>query len=212
MKRIARRWPIIVFVLALGLGLGYGYFKPQPFVLNNALLGAPQPLPNFELQSTKATLFGRPDLLGHWSLLFSGYTDCPDICPVTLSMLARWQQDRVDTEPPVRLLFATVDPERDRLQALQTYLSYFDAEITGLTGSASELDRLLLGLGFYPVTTSDDSKRNGRSEARLLNHSGAIAVINPRGELHAIVRAPFTQKALGQQLPLLLSLSEPTDS
>lgn len=205
MVRIAGRWPIVVLLAALAVGVGYGVSKPKPFILNNVLLATPQQLPTFELQSTKTKTFSQQALLGHWSLLFSGYTDCPDICPVTLSMLARWQQDRGDAEPTAHLLFVTVDPQRDQVDELQTYLQYFNAEITGLTGSADQLDGLLLALGFYPVTTSDDAVPAPSSAGRLLNHSGAIAVINPLGQLHAILRAPFGEDSLRQQLRQVLS-------
>ena len=203
-----RYWPLGLGVLALAAGLGYGLLKPQPLLLNNLLVDPPKPLPSVELISTQAQPFGPQDLRGQWSLLFSGYTNCPDVCPITLSLLTQWQQERGATPPSVRLLFATVDPKQDKLASLQAYLAYFDAQILGLTGTETELNRLLLGLGFYPVTRLATAATATPSKARLLSHSGAVAVINPQGELHALLRAPLTLELLQIQLEQILQGSE----
>jgi protein SCO1/2 len=210
LSRLLKLGPIGAIVLALILGLGYGLSKPAPFIVSNVVLPSPKPLPAFDLQSTQAESFDQHALLGQWWLLFSGYTECPDVCPATLSILAQWQRDRPATDPKVQLVFATVDPQQDSLANLRAYLSYFDAQILGLTGRAEELNRLLVGLGFYPVG-HQALEPLARSEARLLTHSGAVAVINPRGQLHALLRAPITLAMLQLQLPqILLALPPPT--
>lgn len=197
--------PIGAVVLALILALGYGFSKPTPFIGSNVVLPSPIPLPTFDLQSTYAASFDQDDLLGHWWLLFSGYTQCPDVCPATLSLLAQWQRELAESHPQVqvKLAFATIDPQQDSLAHLRTYLSYFDAQILGLTGSEVELNRLLVGLGFYPVSHAA-SDSFAPSLARRLTHSGAVAVINPRGQLHGLLRAPLTLATLQSQLPQIL--------
>lgn len=201
-----RLLPLGVSALALILALAYGFSKPQPFIVNNALLATPQPLPTFELQSTHDTSFTKAALQGQWSLLFSGYTQCPDVCPTTLSLLAQLHKDWPAASVPFKVVFVTVDPQQDELAGMRTYLNYFGDQVVGLTGSEEQLNRLLTGIGFYPVTDAPLGGA-GSDESRLLNHSGAVALINPQGELHALLRAPLSLTMLQTQLQQILAAS-----
>ena len=198
--------PIGVCAVALILALGYGFTRPQPFIVNNALLNEPRLLPEFELKSTDNITFTREALVGHWSLVFSGYTQCPDVCPTTLSLLAQLHRDWPVASPRPKLVFVTVDPQQDTLAGMRTYLSYFGGDTIGLTGSSTQLNRLLTGIGFYPVANSP-ARQVSSSETRLLNHSGAVALINPKGQLHALLRAPLTLMQLQTQLRQILAAS-----
>ncbi len=198
--------PIGLTVLALLLALGYGFSRPQPFIVNNALLATPQPLPSFKLQSTHRPSFTNAGLQGQWSLVFSGYTQCPDVCPTTLSLLTQLQKSWPVASKPFSVIFVTVDPKQDSLAEMRAYLSYFGDQVQGLRGSEDQLNSLLTGIGFYPVTSAPTSEPNA-SESRLLSHSGAVALINPKGELHALLRAPLSLAMLQTQLQRILSKS-----
>lgn len=198
--------PVGASALALILALAYGFSKPQPFIVNNALLSTPQPLPTFELQSTHHPTFTKDAFIGQWSLLFSGYTQCPDVCPTTLSLLTQLQQDWPVASEPFTVVFVTVDPQHDDLIELRAYLNYFGERVVGLTGSEAQLNRLLTGIGFYRVTDTPLLEVDS-NESRLLSHSGAVALINPQGELHALLRAPLSLAMLQTQLQQILTAS-----
>lgn len=198
--------PVAASALALVFALGYGFSRPKPFIVNNAVLAEPQALPSFELQSTHGLPFTNAGLQGQWSLLFSGYTQCPDVCPTTLSLLIQLQQDWPAASQPFTIVFVTVDPQQDGLADMRAYLEYFGDQVVGLTGRETQLNGLLQSIGFYPVTNKRLEAAKA-SESRLLRHSGAVALINPQGELHALLRAPLSLVMLQAQLQQILAAS-----
>ena len=150
-------------------------------------------LPDFSLIDAHGRSFGPKDLKGSWSILFFGYTNCPDFCPTTLSTLAALER-RLRTEgAPVRprVIFVSVDARRDTPQQLGKYVPYFDPEFVGLTGAdqpAIEALAAKLGVAVVIAPKSDGTY--------TVDHSGAIFVVNPDGKVAAILSGPFTVEAL----------------
>ena len=139
-------------------------------------------------------------LNGHWTLLFFGYTFCPDICPTTLAQL---RQIRTQLPPAIRerlqVILVSVDPSRDTPQQLKQYLSYFDESFVGLTGTPEGLEVLATGLSI-PYVPADTSKPN-----YIVQHSGSLALVGPDGTQRGLIRAPFSSQKLVQVLPGLLA-------
>jgi len=121
-----------------------------------------------------------------WTLVFSGYSRCPDICPTTLAMLSQLRQR---LQQQVQVAFVSVDISYDRGVRLQNYLNHFAADITGLTGSATQVSAALelLGLRGTVVVSS------GATPAAVadIGHSGAVALIGPDGNLWGLFRHPL---------------------
>src|SRR5258708_13335007 len=94
-------------------------------------------LPDFSLIDQQGRVFGSADLRGHWSLLFFGYTNCPDLCPTTLTTLAAMQKRLRAAKAPVlpQVIFVSVDAKRDTPPQLPKYVPYFDPEFTRLTAA-----------------------------------------------------------------------------
>jgi protein SCO1/2 len=150
-------------------------------------------LPDFSLINQQGKVFGSADLRGQWSLMFFGYTNCPDFCPTTLATLAAMQK-RLRTAKAVvlpQVIFVSVDAKRDTPALLSKYVPYFDPEFIGLTAADQagiEAVAKKLGVGVMIQPTSDGNY--------TVDHSSAIFVLNPDGRLAAILTGPFTVEAL----------------
>lgn len=149
------------------------------------VLPAPRAVADFSLFNQHSTAFTNADLHGHWSILFSGFTYCPDICPLTLGQLQAAEQQMTGSKQH-QIIFVTVDPERDTPDSLKQYLHWFQPDWIGLTGEPAELSVLLDSLGLaqvrIPATTAGDYS---------IEHSTAIVLLNPQGQMAAYWKAPL---------------------
>lgn len=138
-------------------------------------------------------------LKGKWSLLFFGYTFCPDICPTTLAQLReiKGQLPKASLDR-LQIILVSVDPNRDTPQQLKQYLGYFKSDFQGLTGTVENLTTLSSGLSI-PFIPADTTQPN-----YSVRHSGNLAVIGPDGRLRGFIRAPLDNQKLIAQLPELL--------
>jgi protein SCO1/2 len=145
-------------------------------------------LPDFSLIDTRGQTFGLAQLRGHWSMMFFGYTNCPDFCPTTLTTLAALEKRLRAREAPVRpqVIFMSVDAKRDTPEQLAKYVPYFDPEFIGLTAaSQSDAEAVAAKLGVSVIITP---KPDG---TYTVDHSGAIFVLSPEGKLAAVLTGPF---------------------
>jgi protein SCO1 len=157
------------------------------------LLAPGQELADFSLIDQHGRVFGSANLRGHWSLLFFGYTNCPDFCPTTLTTLAAMQKRLRAAKAPVlpQVIFVSVDAKRDTPAQMAKYVPYFDPEFIGLTAAdqpSIEAVAKRLGVGVIIQPASDGNY--------TVDHSGAIFVLNPDARLTAILTGPFSVDAL----------------
>ncbi|WP_455920971.1 SCO family protein [Pseudomonas putida] len=139
------------------------------------------------------------DLKGKWSVLFFGYTFCPDICPTTLAQLRQVKSELpADAAARLQVILVSVDPKRDTPQQLKQYLGYFDKDFRGFTGEGDGLQKLANGLSI-PYIPADTSKPNYTVE-----HSGNLALLGPDGTQRGFIRAPLNGPKLAAQLPALV--------
>ncbi len=137
-----------------------------------------------------------------WTLLFFGYTFCPDICPTTLAQLRQLQgQLPAEALQQLRVVLVSVDPARDTPEQLKRYLGFFKAGFEGLTGELQDIQTLAstVSIPFIPADTSQPNY--------TVDHSGNLALIGPDGRQRGFIRGPLKLDALAQHLPTLL-LSE----
>ncbi|MDP9066338.1 MAG: SCO family protein [Pseudomonadota bacterium] len=150
-------------------------------------------LPEFSLMDQNGRPFGPANLRGHWSILFFGYTHCPDFCPTTLSTLAglekRLQDERAAVRPQV--IFVSVDAKRDTPAQLATYVPAFDPAFIGVTAPTQpDIDALAAKLGVAVVITP------AAGGSYTVDHTGALFVLDPRARLTAILTGPLTVDSL----------------
>lgn len=129
---------------------------------------------------------GRPYTLsahrGHAIALFFGYAHCPDVCPTTLSALARAKHELGSGGAPFDVILVTVDPARDDPATLKRYVRLFDPTFAGLTGSEAQLDPVYAAYHVYHQVRSGKGSANGY----IVTHSSAVQFISPGGRLRGI--------------------------
>jgi protein SCO1/2 len=165
-----------------------------PVELTTGILLTPsRALPDFSLIDQKGRTFGAADLRGRWSLLFFGYTNCPDFCPTTLTTLAAMEKSLAAAKAAVlpQVVFVSVDAKRDTPAQLAKYVPYFDPKFIGLTAAdqpsiESLANKLGVGVAIQPTTDGNYT----------VDHSGAIFVLDPSGRIAAILSGPFSVGAL----------------
>jgi len=184
--------PVLIALTLLTAGCGQ--WDREAAVLRHAqVLDPPWPIEAFELVDHAGAPFFRNDLAGRWTVLFSGFTHCPDICPATLGILRAAQQDLNGTEK-LQTVFVSVDPERDTPERLAEYLAWFDEDWIGLTGDPIQLDRLLNSLQMAYVRVP-----SGNGDY-MMDHATAVALIDPQGRMAAYWRPPLDAAKLRDDL------------
>ncbi len=153
------------------------------------LLPAARELKPFRLTDQNNRTFDNASLTGHWSLLFFGFAACPDICPVTLSVLAQAEKQlaesgQQDLLQQLKVYFVSVDPERDDAAALGRFVSAFSPSFTGVTGSREALAEFAgqLNAAFMKVPDA--------SGGYVIDHTGNIVVIDPHGRYVGFMKLP----------------------
>jgi cytochrome oxidase Cu insertion factor (SCO1/SenC/PrrC family) len=141
---------------------------------------------------------------GRWMLVFFGYSNCPDGCPLTLQKIAAALRALGPLADKVAPLFVTVDPDRDTPDRLAEYLANFDERIIGLTGSREQIAAVAKAYRVYYSPAEHEA-----SGADLVNHSTFLYLMNPSGGLDALFHADVSPEALADALRGRLSAPSP---
>lgn len=163
-----------------------------------ALLVLPDPrvITDFMLTDQRSQAFALADLHGKWSLIFFGFTHCPDVCPGTLFELRKvneslQQQLETNIKKP-QILFVSVDPERDTPAKLEQYLAYFDPGFIGLTAEHAQLLPLTRQLG---IAYFVEEHEPGAAQYDVA-HSASILLTDPQGRLYGAFPAPHAAEKI----------------
>ncbi len=136
----------------------------------------------FALASTTGGTFTQNDLRGTPSLIFFGYTFCPDVCPTTLAETTAWRA-ALDLGPEdLRIIFVTVDPERDTPEMVKDYVEAFDPSIIGLVGSPEETENAKKAFGVFAEKVGEPD-----DPYYLVNHSALTFLINENGQFEGTI-------------------------
>lgn len=157
-----------------------------PTLAKATLLEPARPLPPMAFVDEQGQPFGPERLRGHWSILFFGFTHCPDVCPTTLVQLALLEKQLADlpAEQQPQIILMSVDPERDTPEQLAKYVKTFSPTFTGVTGDQAAMHEFALKLG-VPVAITELP-----SGGYTVDHSAAIFVIDPSGSMRALSSTP----------------------
>jgi len=151
-------------------------------------LETPEPMPPFALQGSDGTPFTREDLNGQWTIIMFGFNSCPDVCPFTLGNLEHAISEtavRVRPDNVPKVVFVSVDPDRD-FETVGDYALYFHPEFRGVSGARDQINLLIEATdSFYRLMPPDST---GYYEVQ---HSSAVSVIDPQGNLRAKLQPPF---------------------
>jgi protein SCO1/2 len=198
-------WVIAALALASGLGLWLGARWSAPAAAvprtESALVyPEPRPVPGFTLARSDGAPFTRQDLEGAWTLMFFGYTHCPDVCPVTLALYKELETllAREPAAQPVRFVFVSVDPARDDPQSLGAYARYFSPSIVAATAADAELEPLTRALGVVYARNAPDARGE-----YAVDHSAGLLLIDPQARLHALIRPPLVAQTVASDIRAL---------
>lgn len=184
-------WGLVV-VAAIGATALF-IFRPPSGPL--AVTGKP-----FALESTAGGTFTEASLRGTPSLVFFGYTHCPDVCPTTLAESTVWKERLGISDDKLRVIFVTVDPKRDTKDVLADYLSPFPGTI-GLVGTDAQTADVKASFGASSELTEPDA-----DGYYLVNHTASVFLINKDGQFEGtIAYGENTDTAVGKIQKLLAS-------
>lgn len=121
-------------------------------------------------------------LVGQPSLLFFGYTHCPDVCPTTMGEMAGWFETLGTDVGTLKAYFVTVDPTRDTPEMLNDYVSWVSDRITGITGDPAQIDRIVKAWAVLA------EKVPGAVDGDYtMNHTASVFLVNPKGEFEGTI-------------------------
>lgn len=189
-------WLLAMLLLLVGTLSGGAWYADKKNSLTDAVVVYPEAkaLTAFALTDGNAQAFTEQNFAEHWSLVFVGYTYCPDICPTTLSDLSRIYPELTALSDKVQVIFVSADPARDTPERLKTYTEYFNPNFIAVTAEHDQLMPAVQQLGLiYGIFDREDANY-------LVDHSASIALVNPKGELHASFRPDFDEET---EMPLV---------
>ncbi|QHS09180.1 SCO family protein [Sinimarinibacterium sp. NLF-5-8] len=163
------------------------------------LLQTPRALPSLALTDENGATLDNAWLRDHWTLIFPGFTYCPDVCPTTLALLNQVQQQVDPKAQKLRVLLLSIDPERDTPELLKRYVSYFNPDFKAATTTEPALRNIAqaLGVAYVKVPGKTD-------DSYSMDHSSALILIDPQGRIAGYFTPPLRVDVLSQDLRKLL--------
>lgn len=188
---------LLVAIAALCAALA-GFWLAQeldssaPQLTSGTWLAQPRAVSDFQLTDDRGHPFTAHELRGKPSLVFFGFTHCPDVCPTTLAKLAQVKKNL--SIAGLQVLFVTVDPQRDTPTAVGTYAHAFDPEFIGLTGDPKAIEKMTsaFGVAAFRVDLPGGDY--------TMDHSAAVFLVDARARIVGIFTPPFDTRRLAQDL------------
>lgn len=166
-------------------------------------------LAGFSLAAAGNRRLGLADLRGKWSFIFFGYTHCPDVCPLTLSVLGQafrmLEKDPAMTRE-IQGIFVSVDPGRDTPESLRDYASHFHPAFLGVTGSSAEVDAVVRQMGASYVLHAKPEGKAG--DNYLVTHTATIFLVDPRGRLYGRFPTPHAAQEIAEVFTRIRDLEQ----
>jgi protein SCO1/2 len=193
MSKTTLLW-VVLAVLAAGGGVWVAKRTSDqaPQLTSGTWLPQPRPVPEVSLTDQAGQPFTPQSLKGHPTLVFFGFTHCPDVCPTTLARLA--QIVKVANVPGLKVLLVSVDPERDTPEQLERYVHAFNPEFGAVTGKPGEIQRLAREFGVAIV------KVDMGGGDYTVDHSAVVFLTNAQGQRVALFTPPFETAAVAADL------------
>ncbi len=217
-------WLILaVIALAVGVKISLPLLVTEAPLHSAQLLPATKALPEIRLEKDKTGIFTTENFKGHWNLIFFGFTNCPDFCPLELQKLGKLLQLSQQTQQanfPVQVIFISLDPERDSPEKINAYTGFFHPQIVGLSSSNPELVKVAHFFG------SDYSRKATKAGALLnipagidmpdnvdnnyqVDHSARIYIVNPESSYIGSFAPPHNAEHMWGDLQLIMSKHKP---
>ncbi|MGB1800479.1 MAG: SCO family protein [Gammaproteobacteria bacterium] len=193
---------ISLAILAAGLGFYVSLKQSQQQQVNASIKSDieelfwpnPKQVGDFNTLDHTGTKFGYEQLAGKWSFIFFGYTHCPDVCPITMSVMADVYKKLQPQHDDIQVIFASVDPDRDTTEKLAQYVSYFNKDFIGLGGDSEKVNSLTkqIGVAYY-------INKEKQEENYLVDHTASIFLFDPKARLIGKLSVPHEADKIIQQ-------------
>jgi len=194
----------LILISSFTAGILYHTYKNnQPPLIATSIYQKTKKLPQFELTDMNNNPFSNQQLMEKWSVIFFGYTFCPDICPTTMSALAQVANKlSPEVKNHVQFIFVSVDPQRDTPAHLAEYIPFYHPDFIAISGNDEQLQTFSMSLGaMYMKVANNDSY--------VMDHSSTVFIVNPQGERYGIFNRSSTgvidTNAIAQDLNILLA-------
>ena len=184
---MSKRNVIFILLILFSITGLFTYFQSlpsllekKPSLITGKILVRPMEIDNFELIDQNNEVFNKKSLEGGWTVLFFGYTNCPDVCPTTIYKLAEIKNGIKEDLPSANFntVLVTLDPDRDSAERLDEYIGYFDETMLGVTGTYENIQSFTSSLSvFY--------QRINKEKGYDFNHTASIFVFDKDGSLFA---------------------------
>lgn len=172
---------------------------------HGTLLEKPRGVNQFSLTGIDHQAFSNASLKGNWTLIFFGFTNCGYLCPTTMAELGKMYRmlEQQEIKPLPRIVMISIDPERDNLDKLDQYVKAFDPHFYGARGDDEIIKQMTreMGIAYTKVLLPNPEK----AETYDMQHSGALMLFNPQGELSAFFTTPHNAELLVKDYQLLVS-------
>ena len=210
---MSKRAPLLILAALVAGGLGLWASQrmhgpvapavaPAPATKVVTVLPNARTLPAFELQQSDGTPLTADELKGHWTLVFLGFTHCPDICPTTLAQLAvaqkQWAAMPEASRP--RVLFVSADPERDTPEMIGKYAHAFHPDTIAATGPIPQLQAFTRSLSLVFMKSPGSS---GQPNDYSIDHSATLVLLDPQARMAGVVQPPFDIAGIASDLTTL---------
>lgn len=177
-----------------------------------------KPMIDFSLLDHNKQVFDNSRLKGKWTLLFFGYTHCPDICPTALMSIAAvtkaLKKNNAKITPNV--VFVTFDPERDTPEVLSSYVTYFNKDFLGVSGDQTQINSLVDFFGAYyervmylgdkamPLDKDKPVPKQAMENGYIINHTAWFYLIDPQGQIFAGFPSPHHTKKMADDIKVIV--------
>lgn len=196
---------ILLAVLAAVAGAWFAAgYVPAERPPGAQVLATPRPLPDVPGVDHSGRAFSRADLEGAWTIVFFGFTHCPDVCPATLQVLAgaRKRLDELPGQDPPQVLMISVDPGRDTPERLAEYVPFFHPEFRGLRVADEHLPELTRGFGAsYGYSPLGE-------ESYTVDHTTSLFLVDRRARVAAVLPTPHTPEGVAADVYRIIKLED----
>jgi protein SCO1 len=186
---------LIAILISLGLGITLSVYKfsPPAELAAAQLLPTPAALPNTVLENHRGEVVTQAIFQGQWSLVFFGFTSCPDVCPLELQKMGKLLR-LAGNKNAMQVVFVSVDPERDSAEKMADYVTFFHENMMGVRGKNTNVAQLaqFFGASYDRSVILDDKvlsvpagidMPSNAGDTYQVNHSTRFFIVNPKGEL-----------------------------
>lgn len=199
---------ILIAIIVAALAMAAGIWAARAVLEHNSVqdeldatrFPEAREIASFSLIDHHNAVFDNSVLKDRWSFIFFGYTHCPDVCPTTLSVLNSVARKLGDLDEDIRFVFLSVDPERDTPEQLAQFVSYFNADFIGVTGTPEGIEQITRQLGVLHIRAQPEEGASGY----LVDHSASVFLFDPDGRYHAVFSPPLSADAIAGDFKKML--------